>query len=385
MTERTELRIALFDAYHTGSHKRWALEAQRVWEACGYAVTLVTLPGRHWKWRMHGAAVWFAEWASARGSDPLPDALVVTDMVDAAALRGLLPLRWRSVPLAVYFHENQITFPWSSTDPDAASGRDRTYGWMNLQSALAADRVWFNSHYHREVFLAALPDFVRPFPDAVPRASLSHLRERCTMLPPPVSLGDRGAPRTPHLPGAPLLLLWNHRWEYDKAPERFFAVVDELERRQVDFGLVVLGEQFGDVPAVFEQARNRWEDRILAWGTASPDAYSAWLLRADAVVHAPLQEYFGFSVVEAMQAGCVPVLGTGGPYDTYAADFPRWTTAEEAADALLVEQAAGFPGRQAAREAVRRFDPEQLRGVYAAAVLDLVHPPTETQNAADGL
>jgi glycosyltransferase involved in cell wall biosynthesis len=383
MTEQAALRIVLFDAYHTGSHKRWALEARGVWETSGFEVVLLTLPGRHWKWRMQGAAAWFAEWAGARDADPLPDALVVTDMVDAAALRGLLPPRWRSVPMAVYFHENQITYPWSPTDPDPESGRDRTYGWINLRSALAADQVWFNSHHHREVFLAALPDFVRPFPDTVPRASLSRLHERCSVLHPPVSLGGRGAPRTSRLAGSPLLLLWNHRWEYDKAPERFFAVVGELDRRKIDFGLVVLGEQFGEVPAVFSEARNRWADRIHAWGMASPEVYTAWLLRADAVVHAPLQEYFGYSVVEAMQAGCFPVLGEGGPYGSYAGSFPRWTTAEEAADALLNEYAAGFPGRQAAREAVRRFDPEQMQGPYARAVLDLVHPPTETQNAAD--
>ncbi|MCB9513727.1 MAG: DUF3524 domain-containing protein [Candidatus Latescibacteria bacterium] len=48
-----------------------------------------TLPPRRWKWRMRGAALHFAErWRRER-----PDAagIFVTSLLDAAALRGLLP------------------------------------------------------------------------------------------------------------------------------------------------------------------------------------------------------------------------------------------------------------------------------------------------------
>jgi hypothetical protein len=48
------MKILLIEPYHTGSHAAWA---------SGFAthsrhfVSTLTLPGRFWKWRMHGAAV----------------------------------------------------------------------------------------------------------------------------------------------------------------------------------------------------------------------------------------------------------------------------------------------------------------------------------------
>jgi glycosyltransferase involved in cell wall biosynthesis len=366
------LRVALFDAYHRGSHRRWAEDAALLWTRSGHETTLWTLPGRHWKWRMHGAAAAFADRVSQDWSGPVPDALVVTEMLDAAALRGLLPSAWRTVPMAVYFHENQLTFPWSPTDPDAAAGRDRTYGWMNLASALAADCVWFNSRHHLEVFLDAVPGFTQAFPDALPKAALGALRAKCTVLHPPVSGAEFAGPRPDRADGSPVRLVWNHRWEYDKAPERFFAVVECLEARHIPFTLAVLGEQFSAAPAVFDEARTRWSDRVVAWGMADRPSYVRQLLASDAIVHAPLQEYFGYSVVEALHAGCIPILGAGGAYSDYVTGFPAWDTAEEAADLLVQAWQTNFAARTAARGLAAPFEPDRMQAPYAAALEGLV-------------
>lgn len=368
------MHIALFDPYHRGSHRRWAETACALWERAGHSTTLWSLPGRHWKWRMHGAAAAFAERVFSSWSGPPPDALVVTEMMDAAALRGLLPAAWRAVPLAVYFHENQLTYPWSPTDEDRISGRDRTYGWINVQSALAADRVWFNSSHHLEVFLSAVQDFTRPLPDAVPKGGLRELHGKSRVVYPAVSGAEFAAPRAARNADAPLQLVWNHRWEYDKAPERFFAVVEGLADKHIPFTLAVLGEHFSTVPAVFAAAQARWSKHIVAWGPAEREDYIRILLASDAVVHAPLQEYFGFSVVEAMHAGCIPVLGAGHAYADYASAFPCWETAEEAVDLLIAAYTGGFSARAAARSVAAQFEPDRLLAVYADAVEDLVHP-----------
>ena len=59
----------------------------------------------------------------------------------------------------VYFHENQASYPWSPNDRDIQYNRDTHYGFINYVSALTADHVFFNSEFHMNSFLNALPSF----------------------------------------------------------------------------------------------------------------------------------------------------------------------------------------------------------------------------------
>ena len=40
------------------------------------------------------------------------------------------------------------------------------------------------------------------------------------------------------------IILWNHRWEYDKNPEDFFKCLKEIQSKNIDFQLVILGVYF---------------------------------------------------------------------------------------------------------------------------------------------
>ncbi len=57
-------------------------------------------------------------------------------------------------------HENQLTYPISPRDQD-----DLTYGLMNWKSMLVADRVVFNSEFHRKEVFGVLPGVLKNFPD----------------------------------------------------------------------------------------------------------------------------------------------------------------------------------------------------------------------------
>jgi glycosyltransferase involved in cell wall biosynthesis len=103
--------------------------------------------------------------------------------------------------------------------------------------------------------------------------------------------------------------LWNSRWEYDKAPEAFFAALRELEARGVDFRVIVAGEHVDPSEPSFQAARAWLGERALAWGYAPDDAtYRERLWRADIVVSTAIQEFFGIGVIEAMYCGCAPIL-----------------------------------------------------------------------------
>ncbi|NQT18171.1 MAG: glycosyltransferase family 4 protein, partial [Planctomycetes bacterium] len=109
--------------------------------------------------------------------------------------------------------------------------------------------------------------------------------------------------------GGPAVILWNHRWEHDKAPQTFFEVLFELADAGADFRLVVVGEHFRQHPPIFDVARERLSGRIVQFGHL-PDrrGYLDMLKKSDIVVSTARHEFFGIAVVEAIACGCYPLL-----------------------------------------------------------------------------
>lgn len=309
------MRVVLFAPFYTESHQQWA---DGLSEYSSLDITLVTMPGRHWKWRMHGAAVYMAEQAA---SLDVPDRIIVTDMMDVAVFRGLLPEAWRSIPCLLYMHENQITYPWSDSDPDVSLYRDRHYGWINYTSLLAADAVAFNSDYHRQSVLAALPTFLAAFPDYQMTSLVEMIAVKSEVLP----LGFAFQERMNRDRREVATILWNHRWEYDKNPQDWYDILCALDREH-DFNLIVCGPSYKRYPPVFDEIRDRFGDRLIHWGHAASRAdYLGLLVQSDIALVTSKQDFFGISVVEAIYYGATPVLPRRLAYPDYVAmtDYPE--------------------------------------------------------------
>lgn len=294
----SQLRVILCEPYFSGSHRSWA-EGLAAYSS--HDIHLVTHPGRFWKWRMHGAPLTLAEdlegVVASRGR---PDLLLVSDMVHVPALLGLARHALAGVPVVVYFHENQLTYPLR--DGKAA---DSTYALTNWLSMAAADQVVFNSEHHRRDVAAALPKLLKPFPDQRHTPYVDEVSARSEVIPVGVDAGRFAQRGRQHDPPA---VLWNHRWEYDKDPAAFFGALASVADAGVGFKLIVVGESYHKVPPVFEQARERFSDQLLWFGTAGEDEYPALLGQADIVVSTARHEFFGVAVVEAITAGALPVL-----------------------------------------------------------------------------
>lgn len=297
-------KIHLFAAFFSGSHAAWA---QGLTNASKHDVKLYSLPGKFWKWRMHGAAVYFAEQFLAQAEQP--DLLVFTDMLDVATFLALTRSRTANIPNLVYFHENQLTYPWSPTDEDVDLKRDRHYAWINYSTALAADQIWFNSQYHLDSFVGALPKYLSAFPDFKGLNNVAHIQAKAKVMYLGMQLERLQAYRPKQKDFDAPLLLWNHRWEYDKNPDAFFELCYRLDAAGLHFKLAVLGEQYPQSPAVFKQAQERLADRIVHWGYAASYAdYAYWLWQADVLPVTSRQDFFGGSVVEAMYCQTYPLL-----------------------------------------------------------------------------
>jgi len=299
------MNICLLEPFHSGSHAAWAEEYAR---RSRHRVELLTLPGRHWKWRMHGGAVTLARRFHERRLQP--DLLLAGDMLDLTTFLALTRDQTAGLPVALYCHENQLSYPWSPSDADPGKKRDAHYAFINYTSALAADAVLFNSRYHREDFFRELPAFLKRFPDQNELQSVAQLEAKSSVLPLGLDLRrfDRHQPRGKKKDGPPLIL-WNHRWEYDKNPEDFFQTLYRLRDEGLAFEVAVLGESYRQVPPVFAEARERLGSRIIQFGYAENFAdYARRLWRADLLPVTSRHDFFGASVVQAIYCGCTPLL-----------------------------------------------------------------------------
>ena len=310
-------RILLLSAYDAASHQRW--REQLVTMLPDYHWQTLALPPRFFQWRIRGNPV---SWLHQPGLDESWDLVIATSMVDLATLRGLHP-RIANTPCLLYMHENQFAFPVS----DQQRGRVEPQ-MVNLYSALAADAVVFNSAWNRDSFLQGVEDFLNKMPDAVPCGMIETLRERSSVLPVPIE--DRlfiEQPRSvnrerPHL-------LWNHRWEYDKGPDRLFGLLEQLEQRKLDYRISVVGEGFRSRPQAFDRIYQQFARRIEHWGFLEHrQDYDQLLRSADIVVSTALHDFQGLAMLEAMASGCLPLAPDRLAYREYVPADCRYRSLE---------------------------------------------------------
>jgi len=299
------MKILLLEPFFSGSHAQWA---RGVAAHSGHEVHILSLPGKYWKWRMHGGAHSLASQFLA--SDYHPDLILAGDMLDLPLFLGLTRQRTAKVPVCLYFHENQLVYPWSPTDEDVEKQRDRHYGFINFSSARVADYVLFNSRYHLEAFFEALPKFLKAFPDHRELSAIEEIRAKSEVL----SLGldlpyfDDFRNKEARISDVPVIL-WNHRWEYDKNPEEFFSLLFRLQDEGLDFRLIVLGEQYTRTLPIFDRAKKELSDKLVHWGFAKkPEDYARLLCQADIYPVTSMHDFFGTAVVEAIYCGVYPLL-----------------------------------------------------------------------------
>lgn len=298
------MRVAVLSPYHGGSHAVWANGL-----ACHseHQLELHTLPARFWKWRMHGGAITLAR--ALQAGEP-PQVIVATDMLDLTTLLALTRRRTAGVPVILYMHENQLTYPLPADGADGPmrrqhGERDRHYGFINFASMLAADRVVFNSGFHRQAVLDELPRFLRHFPEHREIDAVETIAARSSVL--PVGIETREAPEEEAGADAPLVL-WNQRWEYDKNPAAFFAALQRMANEGLPFRVAVCGESFSRQPHEFESGIAALGDRVIHRGLLPRDDYLALLQQVSIVISTSLHEFFGIAVLEAICAGALPLL-----------------------------------------------------------------------------
>ena len=296
--EDEALRVLVLEPYHGGSHKSFLAGLCR---NLPFAFDLMTLPARKWKWRMRLSAPFYAQ--ELHKSGRRYDRILCSTFVDVAAFRGLAPPWVRDVPLLTYFHENQFAYPTQFVDE-----RDLHFALTNLTTALSSDRIAFNSLYNLESFMEGIEETLKHSYDLKLEDAIEEIQEKSRVLPPGIDFSFIDTAKEENRPGPPVIL-WNHRWEHDKDPDSFFEALFGLDREGNDFRLVVLGESFKAHPEIFDAARQRLSEKVLHFGyVRSRKDYARWLKQGSVVVSTARHEFFGIAVLEAVRAGCRPLL-----------------------------------------------------------------------------
>ena len=302
-------RLLIIEPYFGTSH---AHLIRGLMERLDCECELLEMSPRKWKWRMRGGAIHLAGMA---GEIVPCDAIFASDFLDLPAFLALGSDWLRDCRKTVYFHENQITYPVRVNDE-----RDFHFGLTNITTALSADAVAFNSDFHKWEFLGAMEELISKFPDYRPKGLAEAIAEKSSVLPIPLDLDTIP---TGHNRTGPLRILWNQRWEFDKAPEVLFEALFDLDESGVDFELIVAGEGFEYYPPIFDEARERLAHRIVHWGFVdSRQEYLRLLGDCDVVVSTAIHEFFGIAVAEAVAGGCRPLLPNRLAYsDMYPPEF----------------------------------------------------------------
>ncbi|QDU75063.1 Glycosyl transferases group 1 [Bremerella volcania] len=367
------MNILALEPYYGGSHRAfldgWIAASRHTW-------TCLTLPAHHWKWRMRHAAITFAEEIANRRDDHF-DLIFCSDMLNLAVFRGLAPPHIARLPVVVYFHENQLTYP------DAyRTQRDYHYAFDNFQTLLAADQAWFNSSYHCNEFFEQCRAFLKKFPDYTLEDRLDHAYEQTIVASPGLpEITCQQRELNFHCPH----IVWAARWEKDKNPEGFFQALYQLKEGGFPFRLSIVGESFRDSPPIFNEAREVLADHVKQWGfLPSHDDYLRLLTTSDIFVSTAEHEFFGISAAEAILAGNLPVLPRRLAYPELVDDQPNLlydgTTAGLIAHLHALWEVDAF--QQAARhqqslvaQKLDRLRWSQLASVYDERLASLVENP----------
>ena len=298
------MNIVLIEPFFTGSHKQWALGYKNY---SRHNIHIIYLKGIYWKWRMHGGAITLSKmFNNYIKENSKPDLILVTDMLNLPVFTSFANVN--GIPIVSFFHENQITYPWSTQDRDKEKNRDHHYGFINYSTALRSDLIMFNSSFHKNSFIKELKKFLKQFPDNNDLYNVDIIDNNSIVSYLGLDLKKFDCYKNTNQNKIPIIL-WNHRWEYDKNPDDFFNCLKKLKKERIKFELIILGEEFQTEMKVFTKARSHFSNEIIHMGYCkSFSEYATLINKADIIPVTTNQEFFGVSIIEAIYCDVYPLL-----------------------------------------------------------------------------
>ena len=296
------MNILYIEPFYAGSHKQWIDSYQKLSK---YNIDILSLPGRFWKWRMHGGAITLAK--KFINNNKKYNIIIASDMLNLPLFVSLCHHKIQNTKIITYFHENQILYSQKPIDEIEEKNRDLHYAFINYTSSLVSDVNLFNSNYHYNIYFKELGKYLHKKPEYKNKYSIEVIKNKSSVLHIGCDL-KKFSPIKIYSNEFPVIL-WNHRWEHDKNPELFFNTLMKLKENNIRFSLVVLGQRFSRIPEIFRIVEKKLKSEILHFGYCdSFEDYKKWMHKADILPITSYQDFFGISIVESVYCNTIPLL-----------------------------------------------------------------------------
>lgn len=361
-------RVVCVVPWYAGSHRAWADGWQR---HSRHEVQLVTLPGESWRHRLQLSAVELGRTLSDLCvRDGPPDVVVVSSMTDLAALRGVTGAVLGTTPVVAYRHESQFAIETRSGPQDEMSVH--AVEWRSLA---AADHIWCNSEFHRKLLVDRLPSWLDDVGSPTDAEFARRLLDDVAIQPVGVDLSEIGLTRRASERSRPLVL-FNQRWDRDKAPMRVVGALAAAARAGHDFSVALVGEVPLGGERLHDEARRLLDGRVEHHGHLSRADYLAVLHHSDLVVSDADHEFFGVGAVEAIAAGAQPLFPRRQNYPNLVDHDDAFLHGGHDLVARLIAVLEARPRvRTHLTEHIRRFDWATVAPSYDDAI-DELRPPS---------
>lgn len=318
----SQLDILALEPFYGGA-RRHMLET--VIRCSRHRWTLLKLPPRRIERRLSVAASWFAEQLKSHWAGRV-DILFTSEAMNLAELYQQMPALARQ-PSVVYFHDNQLPGPYSPPKPPprrvqqdtgvTAIERMGTYfivaapqrpvdpdlDLVNINTALAASEIWFNSPYHQKSFLSAAAKLVERHKELSAHNPMAEVKAKSLVMPPPIDLN-----LVPHVKSFPRLPVRDPRAIFvdtrDAQMRVLNAALAELTSRGEKFRLITVGP--------VEELSAAWPRRTVS--ETDDIAQVLGILEAGVILSVRPGAGCDIQVIRGLQAGCRPVLPEDGFY-----------------------------------------------------------------------
>lgn len=298
-----ELRwIALLEPWYQGSHRAWA---DALVEASTHHIELIAHPVGPWRRVLRDGPMWFSARLEEAARELGPPAVILASSpIDLASVVGLSRATTSGAHILLFQHESQMLYP-----PGPKGGIAVGPGIVDWHTFVAADRIFVASRYHHREINERLAGFVSEHTDPSQVPEVREVLESLAVLPVGIDYAALAADRpSAQTPDQPCRIVWNHRWDHDKAPHRFVHALSVLHGEGAMFELVLLGDSSGSGSDIRALAEERLADHIVHSGAATRSDYVKLLQSGDVVVSTSDHDFFGVAAAEAIAAGCRPLL-----------------------------------------------------------------------------
>ncbi len=286
----SQLDILALEPFYGGVRKSML---ETVMRCSRHRWTLLKLPPRRIERRLSAAAHWFAEQLSRHWAGRL-DLLFTSEALNLADLIRLVPELDDKVSV-VYFHNNQLP------DPDARESQ-ASNDLVNLNTAQAANELWFNSEFHINLFAYRAAAMVERHSELSSRNPVPEMLAKSRLMLPPFDLNLTSSIQMAN--------------PIKREPRTIFVSTRDADMELLNLGLSTLsmrGERFKLMTVgPLDKLSNAFPR--LAIDENDEYAQTSALLRADVFLSTQRWAPVDLHAVRALTAGCWPVVPEDGVY-----------------------------------------------------------------------